>query len=228
MSGMRVPVSPLTTRHRHTALLRPYTLGHRVVSCGDYATFIADGGYQLPALWLSDGWALATAQGWRAPLYWLTADDPRLAGQPPRVGRGLNRDQGGRRPWRGSPGLPLAVKRLDFALQRDQQRLALAVQRLAGWHFDPAFTGAVFLDVQAILAVEPDANVMLEHGRDVVGAARGPRTNGRAEVARGWLRSWGSFFNQRKIAPISMISCPWRRTDPMQECFAVGRWFPGH
>ena len=47
MSGMRVPVSPLTTRHRHTALLRPYTLGHRVVSCGDYATFIADGG--LPA-----------------------------------------------------------------------------------------------------------------------------------------------------------------------------------
>ena len=83
-------------------------------------------------------------------------------------------------------------------------------------------------DVQAILAVEPDANVMLEHDRDVVGAARGPRTNGRAEVTRGWLRSWGSFFNQRKIAPISMISCPWRRTDPMQECFAVGRWFPGH
>mgnify|MGYP003615067605 FL=1 len=86
MSGMRVQVSPLTTRHRHTALLRPYTLGHRVVSCGDYATFIADGGYQLPAVWLSDGWALATAQGWRAPLYWLTADDPRLAGQPPALG----------------------------------------------------------------------------------------------------------------------------------------------
>ena len=85
-SGMRVPVSPLTTRRRHTALLLPYTLGHRVVSCGDYATFIADGGYQLPALWLSDGWALATAQGWRAPLYWLTADDPRLAGQPPALG----------------------------------------------------------------------------------------------------------------------------------------------
>ena len=35
------------------------------------STFIADGGYQRPELWLSDGWADgASANGWDAPLYW--------------------------------------------------------------------------------------------------------------------------------------------------------------
>jgi len=51
------------------------------VSCGDYAQFIADGGYQRPELWLSDGWAAVQSQGWRAPAYWLAPDDPRLAFQ---------------------------------------------------------------------------------------------------------------------------------------------------
>ena len=56
----------------------------------------------------------------------------------------------------------LLVKRLDLALELDLQRLALAVQRLASGHFDPAFADAVFLDVAQLLAVEPDAHVMLE------------------------------------------------------------------
>ena len=67
---------------RHRVLLRPYAIADRVVSCGDYAQFIADGGYQRPELWLSDGWAAVQAQGWRAPAYWLAPDDPRLAYQP--------------------------------------------------------------------------------------------------------------------------------------------------
>ena len=65
---------------RHTALLQPYAIAQNLVTCGDYARFIADGGYQRPALWLSDGWAAVKAQAWHAPAYWLAADDPRLAG----------------------------------------------------------------------------------------------------------------------------------------------------
>ncbi len=64
---------------RHTALLQPYALADRLVSCDDYAQFIADGGYQRPEFWLSDGWAMVCAQGWQAPAYWLAPDDPRLA-----------------------------------------------------------------------------------------------------------------------------------------------------
>ncbi|BEP60814.1 ergothioneine biosynthesis protein EgtB [Variovorax sp. V213] len=66
---------------RHAALLQPYAIADRLVNCGDYAQFIADGGYQRPELWLSDGWAAVQAQGWRHPAYWLAADDPRLGAQ---------------------------------------------------------------------------------------------------------------------------------------------------
>jgi ergothioneine biosynthesis protein EgtB len=66
---------------RHTALLQPYELADRLVSCGDFAQFIADGGYQRPELWLSDGWAAVRAQHWESPAYWLAPDDPRLAYQ---------------------------------------------------------------------------------------------------------------------------------------------------
>ncbi|RYY95494.1 MAG: ergothioneine biosynthesis protein EgtB, partial [Comamonadaceae bacterium] len=55
---------------RHTAWLHPYRIADRLVTCGEFADFIADGGYRNPALWLSDGWALAQAQGWQAPAYW--------------------------------------------------------------------------------------------------------------------------------------------------------------
>ncbi|MDB5730298.1 MAG: sulfatase maturase [Variovorax sp.] len=66
---------------RHPSLLRPFEIADRLVSCGDYAHFIADGGYQRPELWLSDGWAVVRAQDWRAPAYWLAPEDPRLAHQ---------------------------------------------------------------------------------------------------------------------------------------------------
>jgi len=55
---------------RHPVRLLPYALADRPVSCGEYLTFIADGGYRRPELWLSEGWAQVQAQGWAAPLYW--------------------------------------------------------------------------------------------------------------------------------------------------------------
>jgi ergothioneine biosynthesis protein EgtB len=62
---------------RHSVLLQPYRIADRLVSCGDYAQFIADGGYRNPAHWLSDGWAAVQAGGWQHPAYWIAADDPR-------------------------------------------------------------------------------------------------------------------------------------------------------
>ncbi|WP_298923479.1 ergothioneine biosynthesis protein EgtB [uncultured Ramlibacter sp.] len=62
---------------RHSVLLQPFEIADRLVTCGEYAQFIADGGYDKPALWLSDGWTAVLAQGWRAPAYWIAPNDPR-------------------------------------------------------------------------------------------------------------------------------------------------------
>jgi ergothioneine biosynthesis protein EgtB len=62
---------------RHTVWLQPYRIADRLVTCGEFADFIADGGYRTAALWLSDGWALVQAQNWQAPIYWLAPGDPR-------------------------------------------------------------------------------------------------------------------------------------------------------
>jgi ergothioneine biosynthesis protein EgtB len=62
---------------RHAVLLAPYRIADRLVTCGEYAQFIADGGYQRVQLWLSDGWAAAQAGGWKAPAYWIAPGDPR-------------------------------------------------------------------------------------------------------------------------------------------------------
>ena len=69
-------------RPRHEVLLRPYEIAHRLVTCGDYAAFIADDGYGRPELWLSDGWAMVQREGLASPAYWrrvaheTRADDP--------------------------------------------------------------------------------------------------------------------------------------------------------
>ena len=62
---------------RHAVLLQPFDIADRLVTCGDYLQFIADGGYESPALWLSDGWAAVQAQSWKAPAYWLAPGDAR-------------------------------------------------------------------------------------------------------------------------------------------------------
>lgn len=60
---------------RHQVFVQPFRIGSRPVTWGEYLEFMADGGYQRPELWLSDGWAAVQASGWRHPLYWLEEDD---------------------------------------------------------------------------------------------------------------------------------------------------------
>jgi ergothioneine biosynthesis protein EgtB len=57
-------------RPRHQALVHEFELGRRLVTCGEFAAFIADGGYRRPEFWLADGWAMVAKEGWQAPLYW--------------------------------------------------------------------------------------------------------------------------------------------------------------
>jgi ergothioneine biosynthesis protein EgtB len=59
---------------RHRVLVLPFRLASRLVTNREYAAFVADGGYARPELWLSDGWAMAHAEGWHAPLYWEGED----------------------------------------------------------------------------------------------------------------------------------------------------------
>jgi ergothioneine biosynthesis protein EgtB len=59
---------------RHPEWLAPFRLADRLVTNAEWLEFMADGGYQRPELWLSDGWAQVKAEGWRAPLYWRELD----------------------------------------------------------------------------------------------------------------------------------------------------------
>ena len=57
-------------RPRHPVLLHPHAIASRPVTNGEWAEFIADGGYSTPTLWLSDGWEWVQSEGIAAPLYW--------------------------------------------------------------------------------------------------------------------------------------------------------------
>jgi ergothioneine biosynthesis protein EgtB len=59
---------------RHQTWLEPYRLADRLVTNGEWLEFMADGGYRRHDLWLSDGWAKVTGEGWRAPFYWTELD----------------------------------------------------------------------------------------------------------------------------------------------------------
>jgi ergothioneine biosynthesis protein EgtB len=59
---------------RHRALVPKFSLGSRLVTCGEYLRFIEAGGYQQPEFWLSLGWMTVNEQRWEAPLYWEKRD----------------------------------------------------------------------------------------------------------------------------------------------------------
>ena len=58
----------------HRVFHEPFALANRMVTCGEYLEFMADGGYERPDLWLYNGWAQIREHGWRAPLYWEERD----------------------------------------------------------------------------------------------------------------------------------------------------------
>lgn len=58
----------------HQQWLQPFRLADRLVTNGEWLTFIADGGYRRPEFWLSDGWGRIQADGWEAPFYWTQVD----------------------------------------------------------------------------------------------------------------------------------------------------------
>ncbi len=62
---------------QHQVLLQPFQMAQRLVTCGEYLDFMADGGYTNAAWWLSDGWAAVQSQNLCAPAYWLAPGDPR-------------------------------------------------------------------------------------------------------------------------------------------------------
>lgn len=55
---------------RHREFVQPFQLASRLVTNGEYLEFIADGGYERPLLWLSEGWSTVQSEEWHAPLYW--------------------------------------------------------------------------------------------------------------------------------------------------------------
>ncbi len=61
-------------RPRHQVLLHPHSIAGRRVTNGEWAEFIADGGYATPTLWLSEGWDWVQREAVSAPLYWREDD----------------------------------------------------------------------------------------------------------------------------------------------------------
>lgn len=59
---------------RHDALVQPFELGDRLVTCGEWLDFMADGGYDQAEYWLSDGRHTVLKQRWQAPEYWHHID----------------------------------------------------------------------------------------------------------------------------------------------------------
>jgi ergothioneine biosynthesis protein EgtB len=55
---------------RHRTYLQPFAIASRLVTCGEWLEFMADGGYRRAELWLSAGWEVVQRLGWQAPLYW--------------------------------------------------------------------------------------------------------------------------------------------------------------
>jgi ergothioneine biosynthesis protein EgtB len=59
---------------RHTAFLRDFRLGQRLVTNGEYLQFVEDGGYTRFDSWLSDAWMRVREDAWTGPLYWRQID----------------------------------------------------------------------------------------------------------------------------------------------------------
>ena len=77
-------------RPRHAVWLDEFAIANRLTTNGEYLAFMEDGGYETPALWLSEGWQWRCEHDVAAPMYWRRRDDAwweyRLDGEAPVVG----------------------------------------------------------------------------------------------------------------------------------------------
>jgi len=60
---------------RQRVFINRFALASRLITCGEYLAFMADGGYERPELWLADAWKMLKDEQWTAPLYWEREDD---------------------------------------------------------------------------------------------------------------------------------------------------------
>ncbi|MCF2524291.1 ergothioneine biosynthesis protein EgtB [Bradyrhizobium sp. G127] len=58
----------------HRALVGPVKLARNLVTNGEWLSFMKDGGYAKPALWLMDGFATVEREDWQAPGHWRNVD----------------------------------------------------------------------------------------------------------------------------------------------------------
>jgi ergothioneine biosynthesis protein EgtB len=61
-------------RPRHPSFVGSFSISSRLVTNGEYACFIEEGGYDRAEFWLSAGFSESKGQGWVAPLYWERGD----------------------------------------------------------------------------------------------------------------------------------------------------------
>lgn len=57
-------------RPAHPVALAPYDIARDPVTCGQYAEFVADGGYARPELWSAEGWRWRCVEAVSVPAYW--------------------------------------------------------------------------------------------------------------------------------------------------------------
>ncbi len=55
---------------RHCVVLAQYELASRLVTNGEWLSFMEDGGYRRHEFWHADGWARVLDETWTCPLYW--------------------------------------------------------------------------------------------------------------------------------------------------------------
>jgi gamma-glutamyl hercynylcysteine S-oxide synthase len=61
-------------RPRHEVQVAPFRIGASAVTSGEYARFIADGGYRTKSLWSDAGWKQREEAGLEAPQFWEMRD----------------------------------------------------------------------------------------------------------------------------------------------------------
>ncbi|MGY3453464.1 ergothioneine biosynthesis protein EgtB [Bradyrhizobium sp. USDA 4353] len=61
-------------RPAHRALVGPVKLARNLVTNAEWLAFMDAGGYQTATLWLMDGFAAASREGWQAPGHWYKVE----------------------------------------------------------------------------------------------------------------------------------------------------------